>query len=108
VQTSNAPLLPNSSTCSSCNCLASCAYSKYYDATMAIEYRPAARQIFATLGPLDIGRVRQFGTVRSFGAGERLMSAGQVAPGLCCVGRDLGARAQPARRPGSKTISASR
>jgi thioredoxin reductase (NADPH) len=42
-------------------------------------------QIFPTLDPPDIGRVRQFGTVRSFGAGERLMSAGHVAPGLVVV-----------------------
>jgi hypothetical protein len=84
----------------------SCAYGEYYGATIAIEYRPAARSDISDARPLDIGRVRQFGTVRSFSAGERLMSAGP--PGLCCIGSDLGARAQPARWPGSKAISASR
>jgi thioredoxin reductase (NADPH) len=42
-------------------------------------------QIFPKLDPLDIERVRRFGTAHTFGAGERVMSAGQVAPGLVVV-----------------------
>jgi thioredoxin reductase (NADPH) len=42
-------------------------------------------QAFPRLDPPDIERARQFGTVRSFAAGERIMSAGQVAPGLVVV-----------------------
>jgi len=42
-------------------------------------------QIFPRLDPADIERARRFGTVRSFSAGEPLMSAGQVAPGLFVV-----------------------
>ena len=39
-------------------------------------------QIFPKLDPLEIERVRRFGDVRSFAAGERIMTAGQVSPGL--------------------------
>lgn len=42
-------------------------------------------QVFPKLDPLDIERVRRFGTAHTFGAGERVMSAGQVAPGLVVV-----------------------
>jgi thioredoxin reductase (NADPH) len=42
-------------------------------------------QIFPKLDPLDIERVRRFGDVRSFAAGERLMTAGQVSPGLVVI-----------------------
>ncbi|MGB9391766.1 MAG: FAD-dependent oxidoreductase [Xanthobacteraceae bacterium] len=42
-------------------------------------------QIFPKLDPLDIERVRRFGDVRSFAAGERLMTAGQVSPGLVII-----------------------
>jgi thioredoxin reductase (NADPH) len=42
-------------------------------------------QIFPRLDPLDVERVRRFGTVRSFSAGERIMTAGEVAPGLVGV-----------------------
>ena len=42
-------------------------------------------QIFPRLDPLDIERARRFGTVRSFGTGEQIMSAGQVAPGLVVI-----------------------
>jgi thioredoxin reductase (NADPH) len=42
-------------------------------------------QVFPKLDSLDIERARRFGAVRSFGAGERIMSAGQVAPGLVVV-----------------------
>jgi thioredoxin reductase (NADPH) len=42
-------------------------------------------QIFPKLDPLDIERVRRFGDVRSFAAGERLMNAGQVSPGLLVI-----------------------
>jgi thioredoxin reductase (NADPH) len=39
-------------------------------------------QIFPKLDPLEIERVRRFGHVRSFAAGERVMTAGEVSPGL--------------------------
>jgi len=42
-------------------------------------------QIFPTLEPLDIERVRRFGEVRSFASGETLVTSGQVAPGLMVV-----------------------
>jgi thioredoxin reductase (NADPH) len=42
-------------------------------------------QIFPRLDPLDVERARRFGTIHSFNAGEWLMSAGQVAPGLVVV-----------------------
>jgi thioredoxin reductase (NADPH) len=42
-------------------------------------------QIFPKLDPLDIERVRRFGDVRLFAAGERLMTAGQVSPGLVVI-----------------------
>jgi thioredoxin reductase (NADPH) len=42
-------------------------------------------QIFPKLDPLDIERVRRFGDVRSYAAGERLMTAGQVSPGLVVI-----------------------
>jgi thioredoxin reductase (NADPH) len=42
-------------------------------------------QIFPKLDPLEIERVRRFGELRSFAIGERLMTAGQVAPGLVII-----------------------
>jgi thioredoxin reductase (NADPH) len=42
-------------------------------------------QIFPKLDPLDIERVRRFGNVRSFAVGERVMTAGQVSPGLVVI-----------------------
>jgi len=42
-------------------------------------------QIFPGLNPSEIGRLRRFGEVRRYTAGERLMTAGQVAPGLVVV-----------------------
>ena len=42
-------------------------------------------QIYPTLDPLEIERVRRFGTVRSFAAGESLWTVGQVAPGLMVI-----------------------
>jgi thioredoxin reductase (NADPH) len=39
-------------------------------------------QIFPKLDPLEVERVRRFGHVRSFAAGERVMTAGEVSPGL--------------------------
>jgi thioredoxin reductase (NADPH) len=42
-------------------------------------------QIFPRLDPLDVERVRRFGTVHSFSAGERIMTAGEVAPGVVGV-----------------------
>jgi thioredoxin reductase (NADPH) len=42
-------------------------------------------QVFLKFDPAEIERMRGFGDVRSFAAGERLMSAGQVAPGLFII-----------------------
>ena len=42
-------------------------------------------QIYLTLDPLEVERVRRFGTVRSFAAGESLWTVGQVAPGLMVI-----------------------
>ncbi len=42
-------------------------------------------QIVPKLDSLQIERVQRFGEVRSFAAGERIMTAGEVAPGLVVV-----------------------
>ena len=42
-------------------------------------------QIYPTLDPLEIERVRRFGNARSFAAGELLWTVGQVAPGLMVI-----------------------
>jgi len=42
-------------------------------------------QVFAKLDPMEIERVRRFGDVRSFAPGERVVTAGEVAPGLIVV-----------------------
>ena len=42
-------------------------------------------QIFPTLEASEIERVRRFGEVRTYGAGEALVTVGQVGPGLMIV-----------------------
>ncbi len=42
-------------------------------------------QMYPAFDPTEIERVRKFGEVRSFAGGERLCTAGQVAPGLMVV-----------------------
>jgi thioredoxin reductase (NADPH) len=42
-------------------------------------------QIFPTLAQRDIDRLRRFGKLRTYGAGERVIRAGEVAPGLILV-----------------------
>jgi len=42
-------------------------------------------QMFPTLEPQEIERVRRFGTVRSYAAGEALARAGDVGPGLTVI-----------------------
>jgi thioredoxin reductase (NADPH) len=42
-------------------------------------------QIFPQLNQLEIERAYRFGDVRSFSAGERVMSAGKIAPGFLIV-----------------------
>jgi thioredoxin reductase (NADPH) len=58
-------------------------------------------QMFPTLAPADIDRLRRFGETRSYGSGERIIRAGNVAPGLIVIlsgkvevtqGRGLGRR----------------
>src|SRR5690349_8828835 len=42
-------------------------------------------QIFPKLDAADIERIRRFGEVRTYAAGERLETAGQIGPGLLVV-----------------------
>src|SRR6266850_3165027 len=42
-------------------------------------------QMFPTLEPAEIERVRRFGEVRSYGAGEALAKVGKVGPGLVII-----------------------
>src|SRR5579864_1555055 len=42
-------------------------------------------QVYPTLDPLEIERMRRFGTPRSFAAGESLWTVGEVAPGLIVI-----------------------
>ena len=42
-------------------------------------------QMYPAFDPTEIERVCKFGEVRSFAGGERLWTAGQVAPGLMVV-----------------------
>jgi thioredoxin reductase (NADPH) len=43
------------------------------------------QQMFPTLEPAEIERVRRFGVVRSYGVGEVLERVGEVAPGLTII-----------------------
>ena len=42
-------------------------------------------QMFPTLAPAEIERLRRFGEVRSYRAGEHLARTGEVAPGLSVI-----------------------
>jgi thioredoxin reductase (NADPH) len=42
-------------------------------------------QMFPTLEPAEIERVRRFGQVRSYGAGEALATVGHISPGLTVI-----------------------
>jgi thioredoxin reductase (NADPH) len=42
-------------------------------------------QMFPSLGPSEIARIRPFGTPRSYRAGERLVSAGEISAGLFVI-----------------------
>jgi len=42
-------------------------------------------QMFPTLGQADIDRLRRFGEARSYARGERIVKAGEVAPGLILI-----------------------
>jgi thioredoxin reductase (NADPH) len=44
-----------------------------------------SRDMFPVLAATEIGRLRRFGTLRSYGAGEALAEAGKVGPGLIVV-----------------------
>ncbi|MEA2993644.1 MAG: thioredoxin reductase, partial [Alphaproteobacteria bacterium] len=39
-------------------------------------------QMFPKLSPAEIDRLRRFGTIRRFRAGEQLLAAGQTPPGM--------------------------
>jgi thioredoxin reductase (NADPH) len=43
------------------------------------------RQMFPILEPLEIERIRRFGTVRAYGAGDAIVRAGDVADGLAII-----------------------
>jgi thioredoxin reductase (NADPH) len=42
-------------------------------------------QMFPTLEPAEIDRLRRFGETRTFGAGERLVETGEVSPGMFVI-----------------------
>ena len=42
-------------------------------------------QIFLVLEPAEIDRLRRFGETRSYGAGERLTTAGEIGPGMFVI-----------------------
>jgi thioredoxin reductase (NADPH) len=42
-------------------------------------------QMFPKLTPAEIGRLRRFGTLRRFAAGERLLAAGETPPGMFVI-----------------------
>ena len=44
-----------------------------------------SHQMFPVLEPAEIERVRRFGKVRSYGAGEALAKVGEVGPGLTII-----------------------
>src|SRR5260370_1903497 len=46
---------------------------------------PRRDQMFPVLGPADIERVRRFGKVRSYGAGEPLAKVGEKGHGLTVI-----------------------
>jgi len=56
---------------------------------MALSLQPTIErrrdQMFPDLDRVEIERVRRFGEVRSFAAGEALLTAGQVGPGLIVI-----------------------
>jgi hypothetical protein len=42
-------------------------------------------QMFPTLASADIGRLRRFGEAKTYRSGERIIRAGEVAPGLIVI-----------------------
>lgn len=48
-------------------------------------FRDRHDQIFPTLDPLEIERVRRFSELRSFAAGESVGVIGQISPGLAVI-----------------------
>ena len=56
---------------------------------MAASERPIIEtrhdQMFPTLEPAEIERVRRFGETRTYGAGERLVTTGEVSPGMFVI-----------------------
>jgi hypothetical protein len=42
-------------------------------------------QMIPTLAPADVDRLRRFGETRSYRSGERIIRAGNVAPGLIVI-----------------------
>ena len=62
-------------------------------------------QIYPTLDPFEIERVRQFGDPRSFNAGESLWTVGKVAPGLVVILAGRAAASPSWRRTGGYEVS---
>jgi thioredoxin reductase (NADPH) len=59
------------------------------------------QQMFPILEPIEIERIRRFGKVRAYGAGEALATVGQVGPGLTIIlagNVDITQRDQSGRR----------
>ena len=56
---------------------------------MAASERPIIEtrrdQMFLVLEPAEIDRLRQFGETRSYSAGERLTTAGEIGPGMFVI-----------------------
>jgi thioredoxin reductase (NADPH) len=42
-------------------------------------------QMFPTLAPAEVGRMRRFGESRTFGTGDRLLETGEISPGLFVI-----------------------
>src|SRR2546428_667281 len=57
--------------------------------TMAASERPIIEtrhdQMFPVLEPAEIDRLRRFGEPRSYGAGERLSTTGEIGPGMLVI-----------------------
>ena len=65
-------------------------------------------QMFPKLEPREIDRLRRFGEVRRYAAGEALFVTGDIAPGMCRADQGLGASHADAIRWGTVPRSWSR
>ena len=65
-----------------------------------LSHHPRHDQMFPVLGQVDIARLQRFGLAHSFEAGARVVTAGQLSPGLIVV---LSGRLQVSRDDGTGT-----